>query len=73
MLAKLRESCHIILYNVANSSGVNNLSPTAQIKNAMPYWQKILTAIIAVLAALDVLAAVSLIYTSRKKVSEEGV
>ena len=47
--------------------------PTAQIKNAMPYWQKILTAIIAVLAALDVLAAVSLIYTSRKKVSEEGV
>ena len=73
LLAKLRESCHIILYNVANSSGVNNLSPTAQIKNAMPYWQKILTAIIAVLAALDVLAAVSLIYTSRKKVSEEGV
>ena len=52
---------------------MNNLSPTAQIKNAMPYWQKILTAIIAVLAALDVLAAVSLIYTSRKKVSEEGV
>lgn len=73
MLEKMRESCHIILYNVANSSGVNNLSPTAQIKNAMPYWQKILTAVIVVLAVLDAAAMVSLVYTGRKKVGEEEV
>lgn len=72
MLEKLRESCHVILYNVANSSGVNNLSPTAQIKNAMPYWEKILTAMIIVFSILDIAAVASLIYVNRKKAGEEA-
>lgn len=66
MLEKLRESCHIILYNVANSSGVNNLSPTAQIKDAMPYWQTIMVAVIAVLTLLDLLTLGSLIYVKKR-------
>ena len=69
ILEAMRESCHIILYNVANSSGVNNLSPTAQIKDAMPYWQTIMTAAIVVLALLDVAALGSLIYTKRRSKS----
>lgn len=71
ILENLRESCHIILYNVANSSGVNNLSPTALIKDAMPYWQIIMIVIMAALALLDAAAAASLVYTNRQNKSEK--
>lgn len=66
LLENMRKSCHIILYNVANSAGVNNLSPTAQIVEVMPYWEKVAVGVIAILSFIDVAAIVSLIYKKKE-------
>lgn len=71
ILKNLRESCHVILYNLANSSGVNNLSPTAKTVRVMTYWEKILAAAILIFAVLDLAAIASLVYTKRRTGAEK--
>lgn len=67
----LREACHIILYNVASSSGVNGLSPSAYVEYVVPYWEMILYITIGVLAVLDLAAVVSLLRVTTKKERKE--
>ena len=57
LLANMREACHVILYNVANSNGINGLSATAHVVSVTPYWEKLAYALIAVLAIADAVAA----------------
>lgn len=55
MLANMREACHVLLYNVANSIGINGISTTTVVNRVNPYWLNIAYAVIAVLAILDVI------------------
>ena len=70
LLANLREACHIILYNLADSIGVNGLSPTAHVVEATPYWEAAAYAVIAVLAVIDLAAVVVLVRGSLGKKKE---
>ena len=64
---KVRESCHYILYNLANSTAVNGLSPTAHTVRVLPYWQTAAYAICGVLGAVIVFCGVLLIVKSKKE------
>lgn len=66
-LKNLRNSCHIILYNLANSAGVNGLSPTAHVVHVLPYWQTAAYAVCGVLTAALVLCMVLLAVKSKKE------
>lgn len=70
LLANLREACHIILYNLADSIGVNGLSPTAHVVETTPYWEAAAYAVIAVLAVIDLAAVVVLVRGSLGKKKE---
>ena len=70
LLANLREACHIILYNLADSIGVNGLSPTAHVVEAIPYWEAAAYAVIAVLAVIDLAAVAVLVRGSLGKKKE---
>ena len=63
---KMRESCKIILYNVASSSGMNGLSPTGHVVRVTPYWETAAYAVIAVLAVLDLAAIGFMVYGNVK-------
>ncbi len=66
-LENLRNSCHIILYNLANSAGVNGLSPTAHVVRVLPYWQTAAYAVCGVLTAALILCMVMLVVRSKKE------
>ena len=66
-LENVRNSCHVILYNIANSAGVNALSPTAHVVRVLPYWQTAAYAICGVLGAVIVFCGVLLIVKSKKE------
>ena len=67
LLANMREACHVILYNVANSNGINGLSATAHVVSVTPYWEKLAYALIAVLAIADAVAAFFVVKNSKRK------
>lgn len=70
MLANIREACHVILYNVANSSGMNGLSPTAHVVKVTPYWEMAAYVVIGVLAVADAAVLGLVVYGSMKKKNE---
>lgn len=72
MLQNLRDACHVILYNIADSIGVNGLSPTAHVVDATPYWETIAYVLCVVLAVADLAAFALLIKKSRDKTRKEG-
>ncbi|MDF7666144.1 glycoside hydrolase family 3 protein [Bifidobacterium sp. ESL0745] len=61
MLANLKEASHYILFNFANSIGVNGLSSTSRVVKVTPYWLVIAYVVIAVLALADVILAVFMV------------
>lgn len=67
LLANMREACHVILYNVANSNGINGLSATAHVVSVTPYWEKLAYALIAVLSIADAVAAFFVVKNSKRK------
>lgn len=69
-LYNLRNACHIVLYNLANTMGVNGLSPTAHVVRVLPYWQTAAYAVCGVLGAVLVLSAALLVIKSMKKKEE---
>ncbi len=66
-LENVRNSCHVILYNIASSAGVNGLSQTAHVVRVLPYWQTAAYAICGVLGAMIVFCGVLLIVKSKKE------
>lgn len=67
LLANMREACHVILYNMANSSGMNGLSPTAHVVKVTPYWEMAAYVVIGVLAVADAAAIVWIVSSNKKK------
>jgi len=66
-MENLRESSHIILYQVANSSGTNNMSVTMQIKEDLPFWEKYVIAGAFVLGAIDLVLICWMLVSENKK------
>lgn len=54
----LRRACHNILYNVANSLVMNNISADAKVIPVMPIWEKVLIAVDCIVGAAMVAGAV---------------
>lgn len=71
MLQNLRDACHVILYNIADSIGVNGLSPTAHVVSATPYWETLAYALCVVLAVVDLAAFALLVKGIRSKPQKE--
>ena len=66
-LINLRNAVHIILYNIADSTGINGLSPTAHVVHVLPYWETAAYVVLGVLGALTLLLAAALIVKSTRK------
>lgn len=69
-LNELRDACHVILFNLANSMAVNSLSPTAHVVRVLPYWQVAAYAVCGVLGGILVICAAVLVIKSMKKKEE---
>ncbi|MBQ8160276.1 MAG: glycoside hydrolase family 3 protein [Clostridia bacterium] len=66
-LNNLRNAVHSILYNIADSTGINGLSPTAHVVHVLPYWETAAYVVLGVLGALTLLLAAALIVKSTRK------
>lgn len=64
MLANLREACHVILYNVANSIGINGISTATVVNRVNPYWLNIAYVAVAALAISDIVMVALLVRRS---------
>ena len=66
-LANIRNACHVILYNLADSMAVNGLSATAHVVHVLPYWQKAAYAVCAGLSAALIVCFILMLLRSGKK------
>ena len=57
----MRESCHRILYTVANSNAMNGMSTATKIVSVMPWWQIALYVLDVVTVVLFVASVVVLV------------
>ena len=67
MLANLREACHVILFNVAGSIGINGITTTTVVNRVNPYWLTIAYVAIAVLAILDAILIALMVRRSLRR------
>ena len=71
IMENMREACHIILFNIADSTGVNGISPTTRVVSVLPYWEKILLAMVAIFAVIDLLSIGCLVHNNVKTKKEQ--
>lgn len=67
MVANLREACHVLLYNVANSIGINGISTTTVVNRVNPYWLNIAIAVVVLLAIADAVMLALLVRGSLRR------
>lgn len=67
IVTEMREAMHKILYTVANSNAMNDLSPTDRLELVTPWWQTAILALKVVCALLTLFCAYQLIMAVKLK------
>ncbi len=67
MLTNMREACHILLYNVSRSIGINGISTTTVVKRVNPYWLNIAYGAVVAIALVDAVLIVLMVKRSMRR------